>query len=295
MCPTPTQINSTPESPTPPQSPTDDVTAGEPCPTRPPAQQATTADQPAAAGEPCITRPPLTATHPVPPATMTSAPPGTSALKQSTTGQHCSQPDHQPPATVTQQHADQVNTDCYHIDIDFDHIRDWCEIDVPTENNITPQHLAAHRKVAWPEIGTNAPMRIQKIYQAVRATGLQNHMGARVPLDSEINIGAWRDLATLDREDQQLIDLIQFGFPLGYNGPAMHTSAPINHQSAFQYPTHISDFIREELDHGALIGPLHEPMFTQWQHISPMMTRPKSDPLKRRIITDLSFPPPRVN
>ena len=39
-----------------------------------------------------------------------------------------------------------------------------------------------------------------------------------------------------------------------------------------------------------MLGPYQDPMFNEWSHISPMMTRPKSDPNKRRIITDLSYP-----
>ena len=186
-------------------------------------------------------------------------------------------------------HQQQVNHQATCHDIDFEYIKDWCEIDYPTEYNVTPVDLADHRRSFWPDMNPKAPPQIRAIYQAVKNTGVPNWMGARAPLQSNINIEEWRSLSSGDREDTQLLDFIQFGFPLAYNGPVMHTVEPINHSSALKFPTHIEAFIKDELREGALIGPLTSPMFQQWQHISPMMTRPKSDPEKRCIITDLSF------
>ena len=175
--------------------------------------------------------------------------------------------------------------------IDFQAIRDWCELTHPTDHNVNPHHLAHHRRETWPDINPQAPGSIVQIYSAVKATGLPNFLGARIQLPTDIKIESWRELATNSKEDVQLLDMIQFGFPLGYNGPITNTSEPINHQSANQFPNDISQFIAEEKAHGALIGPFNDSIFDQWQHVSPMMTRPKADPTKRRIITDLSFPP----
>lgn len=39
-----------------------------------------------------------------------------------------------------------------------------------------------------------------------------------------------------------------------------------------------------------IIGPFSAPPFLEWFHTSPLMTRPKADPAKRRVKVDLSFP-----
>ena len=52
----------------------------------------------------------------------------------------------------------------------------------------------------------------------------------------------------------------------------------------------MSEFVQKEKSFGALIGPFPEPLFKEWSHVSPIMSRPKADPTQRRIITDLTFP-----
>ena len=180
----------------------------------------------------------------------------------------------------------QVHNQC----LDFDLIRDWCNIEKPTEFTISPLDLCKHRQDTWPDMNMSMPHHIRDIYQAVKATGLPNCMKAKIPLSTGINVQAWRDLADGSDHEHELIDFIEFGFPIGYNGPVSHTENPINHKSATDYPTHIDEFIHQELEHGALHTSGAGPVFAQWSHISPMMTRPKSDPEKRRIITDLSYP-----
>ena len=176
-------------------------------------------------------------------------------------------------------------------DIDFSLVAHWCAEDKPTLDNISPAHLQEYRKANWPDMSDQVHPATRHIYQAVKATGLSNCMQARIPVHNDINIPAWRARADGSPEDVELIDFIQFGFPLGYHGPTAHTPDPINHASALNFPQHVDEFIQQELKHGALIGPFDHHVFNQWQHVSPMMTRPKSDPQKRRIITDLSYPP----
>ena len=91
-------------------------------------------------------------------------------------------------------------------------------------------------------------------------------------------------------DEVDLIDYIQFGFPLGYMGPISPTESVPNHPSATRFPNHIDQFISSEQEAGALIRPFTRPPFTPWVHVSPLMSRPKADSNKRRIITDLTFP-----
>ena len=76
-------------------------------------------------------------------------------------------------------------------------------------------------------------------------------------------------------------------------GPVSATTENTNHPSAEQFPDQVQAYIQEELQAGAMVGPFDTPPFTPWVHVSPIMSRPKSDPGKRRIITDLTFPAQR--
>ena len=61
-----------------------------------------------------------------------------------------------------------------------------------------------------------------------------------------------------------------------------------NHTSANDHVADVEKYLSTELQHRALLGPFSEPPFPI--HVSPLMTRPKSDLAKRRIIVDLSWP-----
>ena len=61
-----------------------------------------------------------------------------------------------------------------------------------------------------------------------------------------------------------------------------------NHTSANDHVTDVEKYLSTEIQHRALLGPFSEPPFPI--HVSPLMTRPKSDSAKRRTIVDLSWP-----
>ena len=69
------------------------------------------------------------------------------------------------------------------------------------------------------------------LYQAVRSSGLPNYRGARQPVPNNINISAWRQRSRLFT-DPSLIEMLEFGFPIGYTAP--HPPGPYqgNHPSA---------------------------------------------------------------
>ncbi len=127
------------------------------------------------------------------------------------------------------------------------------------------------------------------VYERVRATGRANHLQARIPLTSGLNIANWRRL-TAGHTDSDLCDYLEFGFPLGYEGPHVPTPTFKNHGSAEAYPDAVAQFIREESAHGSLIGPFDAQPFIPWTQVSPLMTRPKRGSTARRVIVDLSFP-----
>ena len=91
-------------------------------------------------------------------------------------------------------------------------------------------------------------------------------------------------------DDRELLGFIKYGFPLGYMGPMSDTVTVPNHPSATDYLAEVSKFVASELKQGAVYGPFLDPPFREWIHISPLMTRPKSDSCDRRIIMDMSYP-----
>ena len=84
------------------------------------------------------------------------------------------------------------------------------------------------------------------------------------------------------------MDLIEYGFPLDFDRTRKLVSTLQNHASAKNYPSHVDKYIQEELSHNAILGPLDRKPFDV--HISPLMTRDKSNSDCRRTIFDLSFP-----
>ena len=177
--------------------------------------------------------------------------------------------------------------------IDFNRIRKLCEGDVNYREcmDLRPGLFAEHRRREWPGVSAaTLPDGYTRIYQAVRATGLPNAMAARVPLPTRLNVETWKRELGQSGAYAQLLDFIQFGFPVGYLGPISDTRGVDNHPSATDFPRHIQAFINKEIGIGGVLGPFESPPFTPWCHVSPLMSRPKSDPTARRVITDMTYP-----
>ena len=96
-----------------------------------------------------------------------------------------------------------------------------------------------------------------EMHHYVKCTGCPNYMHARIPVKSQLNIEAWHDVLS-EYWDQQLLELIEFGFPLDFNRncPLNHENA--NHKSATQFPGDVEAYIAEELKFGALLSPFAE-------------------------------------
>ena len=104
---------------------------------------------------------------------------------------------------------------------------------------------------------------------------------------SNLNIDSWK-FHLRDYWDTQLLDLLEFGFPLDFDTNTELISTGENHTSAKQFSSHVHTYIREELKHGAILGPFKHTPFSL--HISPFMTRDKPDSDMRQTIVDLSWP-----
>ena len=136
--------------------------------------------------------------------------------------------------------------------------------------------------ISWQNIPS-----IIEAHRLVRASGKPNFLGTRIPVQNTLKPDRWRQYL-VNYFDQQLPDLIEFGFPLSFDRNLNLTSTPHNHPSAIQFLDHVDKYIQEELAHQAIIGPFDEMPFKI--HISPFMTRDKAGSNTRRTIVDLSWP-----
>ena len=140
------------------------------------------------------------------------------------------------------------------------------------------------------EGGSCAGSEYKYIYDTVKSTGIPNCMGTRIPLESGINILAWEKYIDNNSDEAQLLQLIKYVFSQGYLGPCSDTTDTPNHGSVVDFPHQVSAFVDNEVGMGAPVGPFSAPPLTPWAHVSPLMSRPKSDGVNRRIISDLTFP-----
>ena len=158
-----------------------------------------------------------------------------------------------------------------------------------------PRNPIAYRNTLaeiWPH--TSAPAwrtagYYKTIYDQVRRCAVPNYCGKRIPIPSGLNIPEWRRLLN-DYHDDQLVDFLEYGWPADYTGDLPPVAARTNHVERPDNTDHIREYVEEEVRMGALLGPFQDPPFVPWTQISPMMTRPKKNSSKRRVIVDLSYP-----
>ena len=99
---------------------------------------------------------------------------------------------------------------------------------------------------AGPTVSWNEPPDILQAHTLIKASKLPNHMGCRIPVNSGLNIPKWRHYLA-NYWDQQLCDLLEYGFPLDFDRECPLNSVEENHTSANDNIGHISKFLEEEL------------------------------------------------
>ena len=113
-------------------------------------------------------------------------------------------------------------------------------------------------------------------------------MGIRIPVKSQLNVNVWKE-ELVQYLDQQLLQLVEFGFPLDFNRKCLLKCEGGNHKSATEFPADIDSYIDEETKFDAILGPFKEkPILAS--HSSLVMSRPKPYSSRRRMIVDLSWP-----
>ena len=117
--------------------------------------------------------------------------------------------------------------------------------------------------------------------------GTYNFKGARISLThTKLNIPAWRRcLADYFRQD--LVDYLEFGFPIGVDPEGITEPSLKNHSSSYMFFSFLDKFCKKEIVKGGLTGPFGSLPFEKYQ-LSPMMTAHKK-PSARRAVFDASF------
>ena len=114
-----------------------------------------------------------------------------------------------------------------------------------------------------------------------------NHLGARIKLPHvKLNIERWR-FHLIGYENADIVQLLEYGFPLGLSELPDLESCTRNHGSAYMWYKHVDKFVATECEEGGMTGP-----FTRapWWHtvVSPVMTAHKKVK-SRRTVFDATF------
>ena len=127
-----------------------------------------------------------------------------------------------------------------------------------------------------------------KLYDITRKENNFNFMSSQIQVKSQLDPDVW-DKFLENYWDKQLLYLIRYGFPLDFDKNSKLGKSTENHKSALMFPNDIDQYLKEEIEFGAIVGPFGEPPLTNF-HTSPFMTREKPGGDHRRVIMDLSFP-----
>ena len=128
---------------------------------------------------------------------------------------------------------------------------------------------------------------IIRAHLLVRNSGLPNNLGCRIPVNSNLNCDNWNHYLQ-NYWDNQLVDLLKYGFPLDFDRSSPLVATEENHKSASLNSIHVQKYICEELSHGAILGPYKDKPIHL--HTSPLMVRDKQDSSAKRTIMELSWP-----
>ena len=131
--------------------------------------------------------------------------------------------------------------------------------------------------------------RLVKITNRVTNSGKYNFELCRIPVPTGLNVDLFKwHLACY--HDRQLVEFLEFGWPINCDGAPEHRFAVDNHKGAREYPSDIEKFLQDETNLGRVLGPFPSSPFNAPVIISPLNTTEKRDSTERRIILDLTYP-----
>ena len=156
---------------------------------------------------------------------------------------------------------------------------------------LSPQEYAPTVAHMWPLTSQDCweeNISIKEVYDIVKTSNFPNYLHARVRVASGLRIDNWRQVLR-DYPDIQLVDFLEFGWPLDFTAPLPPKPTFQNHERNTENLVHIEKYLEKEIKHKAIAGPFPSKPFTPWTQVSPLMTRPKKGTEERRVVVDLNF------
>ena len=135
------------------------------------------------------------------------------------------------------------------------------------------------------------------VHDKVKKSGKYDFEGCKIRINNHMNMLYLRNLLA-DYKDQQLCDLLEFGFPIGYKGDnsvlkevnSKNIWKYRNHKGAEEFPQEMISYLEKGSLNKAIIGPFKASPFESGIKISPLNSLPKRDTEERRVILDSSYP-----
>ncbi len=127
-------------------------------------------------------------------------------------------------------------------------------------------------------------------HEAIVSLGLPNYRSCRIPVRPNLNIEFLMN-NFIDYHDYRLVDLLEFGFPIGATGPIPVNHPCKNHRGVLNFPSTIDKYIDIELRKGSIMGLFHSCPFSSKAVYSQLSTAEKKDSTDRCVVMDLSYPP----
>ena len=78
-------------------------------------------------------------------------------------------------------------------------------------------------------------------------------MSSQIQVKSQLNPDVWEKFLE-GYYDKQLLYLIRYGFPLDFDKNSKLSKSTENHKSALMFPGDIDQYLKEEIEFGAIVG-----------------------------------------
>ena len=137
------------------------------------------------------------------------------------------------------------------------------------------------------QTGNQLILDIIQLHNTIRQSNCPNFLGCRIPAQTQLKPEAWRYYLQ-NYWEEQLPDLIQYGFPIDFDRSRPLVSTEVNHVSGYEYGNDIENYLKKEVAFNAMYGHFQEKHINM--HISPRMTQEKQGLDNRRTIVDLNWP-----
>ena len=94
----------------------------------------------------------------------------------------------------------------------------------------------------------------------VRESEVHNYKKERIPVNTNWNLEVLEEMLC-NYEDKEVLEFIKFGWPLNADNMTINSEKPKNQAGANAHPTEIDQYIKTELEYGAIIGPFDKNPF----------------------------------